>query len=212
MIEKIKNISNVLVASNIAKYYKVFYYEHEPESVTLQCQNKINLTEIVQEIKSNTQLLFDQLIDICGVDYLGKDAIRYEVVYHFLSMRTNTRLRLRCKLSENETIESLTNIFENANWYERETYDMYGITFNNHPNLTRILTDYGFEGYPLQKDFPLTGHVQIKYDNVARTIVQEPVFLEQAYRNFEFNMPLESVRNNVAKSQEITNIVSNAEL
>lgn len=135
---------------------------------------------------------FTTLIDICGVDYPER-AERFELVYHLLSMTKN--LRLRVKIAANETIpvESATPVFPVADWYEREAFDMFGILFTGHPDLRRILTDYGFEGYPLRKDFPLSGHVEVRYDDLEKRVVYEPVSLVQEYRNFDYLSPWEGM-------------------
>ena len=130
------------------------------------------------------------LIDICGVDYPER-AQRFDVVYHLLSPRHNQRIRLKCKTDETTAIPSVIEVFPCANWYEREAYDMYGILFSGHPDLRRILTDYGFQGYPLRKDFPLTGYVEVRYDDDQKRVVYEPVKLTQEFRSFDFESPWE---------------------
>jgi NADH-quinone oxidoreductase subunit C len=145
--------------------------------------------EILSFLKSNVSFRFNQLIDVCGVDYLGKRPLRFDVVYHLLSLPHNQRIRLKVPLNEGESVESATPLFASANWWEREAYDMFGIVFENHPDLRRILTDYGFEGFPLRKDFPLSGHVEVRYDAEERKVVYEPVNLPQAFRSFESHNP-----------------------
>jgi NADH-quinone oxidoreductase subunit C len=133
---------------------------------------------------------FEVLIDLCGVDYPAR-AERFDVVYHLLSPRTNQRLRVKVTTNETEPVPSLCDVFPAANWYEREAYDMYGILFSDHPDLRRLLTDYGFSGYPLRKDFPLTGHVEVRYDDEQKRVVYEPVKLMQEFRSFDFESPWE---------------------
>jgi NADH-quinone oxidoreductase subunit C len=133
---------------------------------------------------------FHQLIDITGVDY-PKNAERFEVVYHLLAMGSNLRLRVKVTTDEKLPVPSLIAVYPNANWYEREAFDMYGILFSDHPDLRRILTDYGFEGYPLRKDFPMTGHVEVRYDEQQKRVVYEPVKLVQEFRRFDFLSPWE---------------------
>ncbi len=133
---------------------------------------------------------FIQLIDLCGVDYPER-VKRFEVVYHFLSLHNNIRIRVKAALGEDETIATLIDIHPCANWFEREAFDMYGIQFEGHPDLRRILTDYGFEGYPLRKDFPLSGHVEVRYDDQQKRVVYEPIQLTQEYRNFDYMSPWE---------------------
>ena len=128
---------------------------------------------------------FTQLIDIAGVDYPSK-ARRFEVVYHLLSMNHNQRIRVKITTDEDTPVQSCVPLFPNANWYEREAFDMYGIAFENHPDLRRILTDYGFEGFPLRKDFPLSGFVEVRYDEGRKAVIYEPVNLPQEYRSFDF--------------------------
>ena len=152
--------------------------------------NQSDLIEVVQFLKSNENFLFKQLIDIAGVDYPENDK-RFELIYLFLSHENNIRIKLLTKFEINQTIESLTKIFPSANWMEREVFDMYGIKFKNHPDLRRILTDYGFKGHPLRKDFPLTGFNEVRYSEKDKKVIYEPVKLEQNYRNFDFESPWE---------------------
>ena len=149
-----------------------------------------DLIDVVQFLKLNEKCKFRQLIDIAGVDY-PEDEKRFELVYLFLSHEYNTRIKLLIKFQLTETINSITKIFPSANWMEREVFDMYGIKFKNHPDLRRILTDYGFKGHPLRKDFPLTGFNEVRYSEKDKKVVYEPVKLEQNYRNFDFESPWE---------------------
>ena len=149
-----------------------------------------DLTEVVQFIKSNEKLKFRQLIDIVGVDY-PEEQKRFNLIYLFLSHENNSRLKLLVKFETGQTINSITKIFPSANWMEREVFDMYGIKFKNHPDLRRILTDYGFKGHPLRKDFPLTGFSEVRYSEKEKKVIYEPVKLEQNYRNFDFSSPWE---------------------
>ena len=150
----------------------------------------IDLVDVVQFLKSNESCKFKQLIDIAGVDYPENEK-RFELVYLFLSHENNTRIKLSIKFEMNENISSLTKVFPSANWMEREVFDMYGIKFKNHPDLRRILTDYGFKGHPLRKDFPLTGFNEVRYSEKEKKVIYEPVKLEQNYRNFDFESPWE---------------------
>ena len=156
--------------------------------------DKINLFSSVKKLKDNKKLLFDQLIDITAIDYPTKSS-RFEVVYIFLSMVYNKRVILKTYLEDEEEIESITSVFKSANWFERECFDLFGIKFNNHPDLRKILTDYNFEGYPLRKDFPLTGHTEVRYDDLEKKVVYEPVKLAQEYRNFDYLSPWEGISN-----------------
>ena len=148
------------------------------------------LIEVVQFLKSNEKCKFKQLIDIAGVDY-PENEMRFELVYLFLSHEHNLRIKLLIKFHSKQIITSLTKIFPSANWMEREVFDMYGIKFKNHPDLRRILTDYGFKGHPLRKDFPLTGFNEVRYSEKEKKVIYEPVKLEQNYRNFDFESPWE---------------------
>ena len=155
--------------------------------------DKDDLLDVVLFIKTNNNTKFRQLIDITVVDYPEKPK-RFKVVYLFLSHEFNQRLILNYFISENEIISSLTSIFPSANWMEREVFDMYGVNFKNHPDLRRILTDYGFEGHPLRKDFPLTGHTETRYSEDQKKVINEPVKLEQNYRNFDYESPWEGTK------------------
>ena len=148
------------------------------------------LIEAVQFLKSNDNCKFRQLVDIAGVDYPDEEE-RFQLVYLFLSHEHNIRIKLLIKLKPNQNINSLTKIFPSANWMEREVFDMYGVKFKNHPDLRRILTDYGFKGHPLRKDFPLTGFNEVRYSEKDKKVIYEPVKLEQNYRNFDFESPWE---------------------
>ena len=149
-----------------------------------------NIIDVVQFLKSNENCKFKQLIDIAGVDYPENEK-RFELVYLFLSHENNLRIKLLIKFETDQSINSITKIFPSANWMEREVFDMYGVKFKNHPDLRRILTDYGFKGHPLRKDFPLTGFNEVRYSEKDKKVIYEPVKLEQNYRNFDFESPWE---------------------
>ena len=155
--------------------------------------DKEDLIDVTLFIKTNKDTKFRQLIDITVVDY-PEQSQRFKVVYLFLSHEFNQRILLSYFINENELIPSLTKIFPSANWMEREVFDMYGIKFKEHPDLRRILTDYGFEGYPLRKDFPLTGHVEVRYSEDNKKVIYEKVKLEQNYRNFDYESPWEGTK------------------
>ena len=152
--------------------------------------DKEDLLDVTLFIKTNQDTKFKQLIDITVVDY-PEQTQRFKVVYLFLSHEFNQRMIVSYSINENEVISSLTSIFPSANWMEREVFDMYGIKFKNHPDLRRILTDYGFKGHPLRKDFPLTGFNEVRYSEKDKKVIYEPVKLEQNYRNFDFESPWE---------------------
>ena len=155
--------------------------------------DKEDFIDVTLFLKTNNDTKFRQLIDITVVDYPEKNK-RFDVVYLFLSHEFNQRLVLKYSISENEVIPSLTNIFPSANWMEREVFDMYGVIFKDHPDLRRILTDYGFEGHPLRKDFPLTGHSEVRYSEDEKKVISEPVKLEQNFRNFDYESPWEGTK------------------
>ena len=152
-----------------------------------------DLLDVVLFLKTNKDTKFRQLIDITVVDYPERNQ-RFDLVYLFLSHEFNQRLVLKYSISENEVISSLTSIFPSSNWMEREVFDMYGVSFKNHPDLRRILTDYGFEGHPLRKDFPLTGHIEVRYSEDEKKVISEPVKLEQNFRNFDYESPWEGTK------------------
>ncbi len=144
-------------------------------------------------LRDDPALRFETLIDICGADYPDR-AERFEVIYHLLSMRKNLRVRIKVSTDEASPVPSVTPVWPVADWFEREAFDMYGILFSGHPDLRRILTDYGFSGFPLRKDFPLTGYVEVRYDPDQLRVVYEPVKLQQAFRNFDFLSPWEGMQ------------------
>ena len=152
--------------------------------------DKESLLDVVIFLKKNNSTKFRQLIDITAVDYIGSEN-RFKMIYLFLSHEYNLRINIIFSINENEVVNSLTKIFPSANWMEREVFDMYGIKFNDHPDLRRILTDYGFSGHPLRKDFPITGHSEVRYSEEKKKVVYEPVKLEQNYRNFDYSSPWE---------------------
>ena len=155
--------------------------------------DKDDLIDVILFLKTNKDTRFRQLIDITVVDYPEQNQ-RFKVVYLFLSHELNKRIILNYFINENEVISSLTSIFPAANWMEREVFDMYGVNFKDHPDLRRILTDYGFEDHPLRKDFPLTGHSEVRYSEEKKKVVKEPVKLEQNYRNFDYESPWEGTK------------------
>ena len=161
--------------------------KHDQLYLTIDIKDLIDVTLF---IKTNENTKFRQLIDLTVVDY-PENAQRFKVVCLFLSHEFNQRIILNYLISENEVVPSLTSIYPAANWMEREVFDMYGVKFKDHPDLRRILTDYGFEGHPLRKDFPLTGHTEVRYSEEQKKVISEPVKLEQNYRNFDFESPWE---------------------
>ena len=151
------------------------------------------IDHVLRFLRDDPLCKFAVLLDLCGVDFPER-AKRFDVVYHLLSMHNNTRIRVKARVGEEGAIPTATGVFPVADWFERETFDMYGIVFSGHPDLRRILTDYGFEGYPLRKDFPLTGHVEVRYDDEQKRVVYEPVKLVQEFRNFDYLSPWEGAQ------------------
>jgi len=151
-----------------------------------------HIVPLLRFLRDDQQCNFETFIDVCGVDYPERSE-RFEVVYHLLSMRMNHRIRVRIRTDEETAVPSVVSLWPVANWFEREAFDMYGIQFADHPDLRRILTDYGFEGWPLRKDFPLTGHYEVRYDDLEKRVIYEPVQLAQEYRNFDFLSPWEGM-------------------
>jgi len=147
---------------------------------------------VIKFLRDDPRCRFTTMIDICGVDYPERTK-RFDVVYHLLSMHLNHRVRIKIATDDQTPVASIASIYPCADWFEREAFDMYGVLFSNHPDLRRILTDYGFEGFPLRKDFPLSGHVEVRYDSEQQRVVYEPVKLTQAFRNFDFMSPWEGM-------------------
>tara|TARA_B100001121_G_scaffold298576_1_gene306315 strand:+ start:960 stop:1574 length:615 start_codon:yes stop_codon:yes gene_type:complete len=186
MLENIKNLEQ-LINSELSSKVKNSLIQNNELSLEI---NENDLLEVVQFLKSHEKCKFRQLIDIAGVDY-PSEIKRFKLVYLFLSHEKNNRIKLSINFEINQVINSITKIFPSANWMEREVFDMYGIKFKNHPDLRRILTDYGFKGHPLRKDFPLTGFNEVRYSEKEKKVIYEPVKLEQNYRNFDFESPWE---------------------
>ena len=162
------------------------------EQLYLSIDNE-DLLDVILFLKTNKDMQFRQLIDITVVDY-PENSKRFKIVYLLLSHQFNQRIIISSLINENEVVLSLTKVFPSANWMEREVFDMYGVKFKNHPDLRRILTDYGFEGHPLRKDFPLTGHNEVRYSEDEKKVIYEPVKLEQNYRNFDYESPWEGTK------------------
>ena len=178
------------INSELTTKIKKTEIRHEQLYINIDNEDLIDVTLF---IKSNENTKFRQLMDVTVVDY-PENAQRFKVVYLFLSHEFNQRIILSYLISENEVIPSLTHIYPAANWMEREVFDMYGVKFKDHPDMRRILTDYGFEGHPLRKDFPLTGHTEVRYSEEQKKVISEPVKLEQNYRNFDYESPWEGTK------------------
>ena len=178
------------INSELTTKIKKTEIRHDQLYINIESEDLLNVALF---IKNNENTKFRQLIDITVVDY-PENSQRFKVVYLFLSHEFNQRIILSYLINENEVIPSLTSIFPAANWMEREVFDMYGVKFKDHPDLRRILTDYGFEGHPLRKDFPLTGHTEVRYSEEQKKVISEPVKLEQNYRNFDYESPWEGTK------------------
>ena len=163
---------------------------HEELTLTI---HRDRVLKVLRFLRDDALCRFTTLIDICGVDWPSRTD-RFEVVYHMLSMHLNQRIRIVLSTDEDTPVDSVVELFPAANWFEREAFDMYGIIFSGHPDLRRLLTDYGFEGYPLRKDFPLTGYVEVRWDEEEKRVVYEPVELVQEYRDFDFMSPWEGAK------------------
>jgi NADH-quinone oxidoreductase subunit C len=187
-----KNLTDLEKKINSELTTKIKKTEIRHEQLYINIDNE-DLIDVTLFIKSNENTKFRQLIDITVVDY-PENARRFKVVYLFLSHEFNQRIILSYLISENEVISSLTPIYPAANWMEREVFDMYGVKFKDHPDMRRILTDYDFEGHPLRKDFPLTGHTEVRYSEEQKKVISEPVKLEQNYRNFDYESPWEGTK------------------
>ena len=178
------------INSELTTKIKESIIKHEQVYIDLDIKD---LIEVILFLKKNKDTKFRQLIDITTVDY-PESPKRFKMIYLFLSHEFNQRIVISCFINENEVIPSLTKIFPSANWMEREVFDMYGVNFKDHPDLRRILTDYDFEGHPLRKDFPLTGHTEVRYSEEQKKVLSEPVKLEQNYRKFDYDSPWEGTK------------------
>ena len=162
-----------------------------------------DIVKVLTFLRDDVRCQFKILLDVCGVDYPEREQ-RFDVVYHLLSLTQNARIRVKVRTDEDTPVPSVTSVFNAANWWEREAWDLYGIFFSEHPDLRRILTDYGFEGHPLRKDFPLTGYVEVRYDDEQKRVVYEPVKLTQEFRNFDFLSPWEGMLQQLPGDEKAT--------
>ncbi len=165
--------------------------------------NRGDIVRVLTFLRDDVLCQFKILLDVCGVDYPEREE-RFDVVYHLLSLTQNARIRVKVTTDEDTPVPSVTSVFNAANWWEREAWDLYGIFFAEHPDLRRILTDYGFEGHPLRKDFPLTGYVEVRYDDAQKRAVYEPVNLTQEFRNFDFLSPWEGIQQQLPGDEKAT--------
>ena len=179
-IQSFDFLNSVMLDINVSEYELSFNIEHT------------NIVKTLRFLRDEPLLSFTQLIDLCGIDWPERKE-RFQVAYNLLSMNNNSRIRVKSFTDNNNSLPSITKLFPSSDWYEREAFDLFGINFEGHKDLRRLLTDYGFEGYPLRKDFPLTGYVEVKYDEEKKRVIYKPVELEQEYRNFDFESPWEGV-------------------
>ena len=186
------NLENLEKKINSELTTKINSSKKKHDLIYLNIDNK-DLLDVIVFLKTNIEMRFRQLIEVTAVDYLEKNR-RFKLVYLLLSHEFNQRVLVYSYINENDIVNSLTPIFPSANWMEREVFDMYGIKFKDHPDLRRILTDYNFEGHPLRKDFPLTGHEEVRYSEENKKVIYEPVKLEQNYRNFDYESPWEGTK------------------
>ena len=187
-----ENLESLEKTINSELTTKILSSEIKHDQINI-CIEDNNLIEVMIFLKTHSSTKFKQLIDITAVDYPERDK-RFKMVYLLLSHEKNSRIKIEFDIKESEILSSLTSIFPSANWMEREVFDMYGIEFKDHPDLRRILTDYGFKGHPLRKDFPLTGHNEVRYSEEDKKVIYEPVKLEQNYRNFDYESPWEGTK------------------
>ena len=185
-----ENIKKIL--SNKFPDHPLFFKE-EYDEINIK---KNDILKILLELKEDQNLQYDQLMDLTAIDYPSREN-RFDIVYILLSMKKNERVIVKTSIKVDDEIESITSIHKAADWYERECYDLFGINFINHPDLRRIMTDYNFEGHPLRKDFPLTGYNEVRYDDLEKKVIYEPVKLTQEYRNFDYMSPWEGIDNNL---------------
>ena len=183
MLEKLKKNKNIIKIKEGDKL------------IEIEC-DKNNILSVLKKLKENNDFVFDQLLDITAVDNPSRER-RFDLIYIVQSLKKNKKLILKTPLKENDSIETITSVHKAADWYERECYDLFGIEFTNHPDLRRIMTDYNFEGHPLRKDFPLTGHTEVRYDDLEKKVIYEPVKLSQEFRDFDSESPWEGMKNNL---------------
>ena len=187
-----ENLESLEKAINSELTTKILSSKIKHDQINI-CIEDNNLIEVMIFLKTHSSTKFKQLIDITAVDYPERDK-RFKIVYLLLSHEKNSRIKIEFDIKEGEILSSLTSIFPSANWMEREVFDMYGVEFKDHPDLRRILTDYGFKGHPLRKEFPLTGHNEVRYSEEDKKVIYEPVKLEQNYRNFDYESPWEGTK------------------
>ena len=200
MDDALKALSDV-IASSLAD--EIAAVEHTDGELCIHARSE-KIVNIMTYLRDDINCQFKVLLDVCGVDYPERDE-RFDITYHMLSMTLNQRIRVKIRTDEKKPVPSVVSVFSSANWWERETWDLLGIYFSGHPDLRRILTDYGFEGHPLRKDFPLTGYVEVRYDDEQKRVVYEPVKLAQDFRNFDFMSPWEAMNSPLPGDEKAEN-------
>ena len=196
-----KFVSEIAELINSLLTFCKFKISVRKNEISLSCSNN-DCKKVILFLKDNPSFNLDTLIDITAIDY-PNETKRFTVVYNLLSVTKNFRIKIKLKISEQESVLSICDIFSSANWYEREIWDLFGIKFSEHPDLRRLLTDYDFEGHPLRKDFPLTGFTQVRYDEELNKVISEPVKLDQAYRNFDNLSPWEGMSNYLPGDEKV---------
>ena len=181
--------------AKLQKNKDIINIKEDDKLIEIEC-DKNNILSVLKKLKENNDFIFDQLLDITAVDNPSRER-RFDLIYIIQSLKKNKKLILKTSLKENDSIETITSVYKAADWYERECYDLFGIEFTNHPDLRRIMTDYNFEGHPLRKDFPLTGHTEVRYDDLEKKVIYEPVKLSQEFRDFDSESPWEGMKNNL---------------
>lgn len=189
MVDRLNDVGERLLAA----FPKDILHRHRAYGELTVTVTLARVTDVLRHLRDDSAAKFTQLIDLCAVDWPER-AQRFDVVYHLLSTKNNMRIRIKAAVGEDDAAPTAIDVFPNADWYEREAFDMYGVIFEDHPDLRRILTDYGFHGFPLRKDFPLTGHVEVRYDEEQKRVVYEPVKLVQEFRDFDFLSPWEGAQ------------------
>ena len=200
MDDALKALSDV-IASSLAD--EIAPVEHTDGELCIHARSE-KIVKIMTYLRDDINCQFKVLLDVCGVDYPERDE-RFDITYHMLSMTLNQRIRVKIRTDEKKPVPSVVSVFSSANWWERETWDLLGIYLSGHPDLRRILTDYGFEGHPLRKDFPLTGYVEVRYDDEQKRVVYEPVKLAQDFRNFDFMSPWEAMNSPLPGDEKAEN-------
>ena len=186
-------IDGTLIKKILEKKFPNFKIIYKEEYFEIYIK-KNEIFDTIKKIKEDSELCYDQLTDLTAIDYPSREE-RFELIYLFLSMTLNSRIIIKSSIKIEDKIESISSLHKSANWFERECYDLFGIYFSNHPDLRRIMTDYNFEGHPLRKDFPLTGHTEVRYDDLEKKVIYEPVQLNQEFRNFDYMSPWEGFEN-----------------